>query len=159
MTADHCSICKLTQIQNTPESPIVYQDDKIIVWQNMDVNLPGYFIISPIRHVTDYTKLNLDEATQLFQVTQKIISILQNQYQARKIYQCCFSELTPHLHYHLFPRYDWMETIPDIHDNGSIDGVKLFSLIRQHHLVNNDAKIKKELLDFIADFKNIINAC
>lgn len=153
MQPNDCSICNLIQTQDQHSSPIVYSNQEVVIWQNMEVNLPGYFIIAPIRHVTEYTQLNTAEAANLFQITQKTLALLQQKYNARKIYQCCFSELTPHIHFHLFPRYDWMDDIKKIHINGSIDGIKLFSFIRQKYLVNDDPKIKASLLEFIDDFK------
>ena len=89
---------------------------------------------------------------QLFKTIQKAMAVLTQKYEARKIYQCCFSEMTPHIHFHLFPRYDWMQEFYDAVHPG-IDGVKLFSLVRQKCLLKDNLEKQQSLLDFVGRLK------
>lgn len=148
----NCPICQLAAEKEIISS-IVYRDQKVLLWQNMEVNLPGYFIITPIRHVTLYHQLTAAEAEQLFKITKHVTAILYEKYGAEKIYQCCFGELVPHLHFHLFPRYRWMKEIKEALVNGCIDGLKLCSFIRENHLVGDDQKKRVGLENYVNDFK------
>lgn len=160
MTTSFCSICKLIDAQDTQNSPIIYCNEEIVLWQNMDVYLPGYFILAPRQHITDYAEISDNVASQLIKMTKTVVKILQEQHEAKKVYQCCFGELTPHIHFHLFPRYEWMQSIKEICDHGIIDGAKLFSFVRQKYAVNNNQEKQKSLLNFVnAVKKEVENAC
>ena len=153
------SECLICQLEEARILPIICCDEEVVLWQNMDVYLPGYFIIAPRQHVLDYAEISDEVAVRLFQVTKKVIRILQEKYDAKKIYQCCFSELTPHIHFHLFPRYGWMKDIKEVCVNGVIDGAKLFSFVREKYLVKDDQEKKGELLDFVKEFKKVNFNC
>ena len=148
----NCLICQLASEKGKTAS-LVYRNHQVLLWQNMEVNLPGYFIIAPIRHITLYHELTEIEAQQLCQVTKQVTAILHEKYGAEKIYQCCFGELVPHLHFHLFPRYPWMKEIKETQVNGCIDGLKLCSFIRENYLVGDDQEKRADLKDYVSDFK------
>lgn len=143
-----CSLCNFNNI-----SSLIYADEFVLLYQNMDVDLPGYLIIAPKRHVETYHELTHDEANALFQLTARVTKILETDYHAKKIYHCCFSELTPHLHFHLFPRYDGMEKLAGVQNEKCIDGPALFTYVRTHHLVSNDEQ-KSQLKKFAKELRN-----
>lgn len=143
MDRNSCVVC---QIAKENHSSVIYQDHQVILWANTEVDLPGYCIIAPIRHITRYHELENIEAQELFQITKKVSMLLIEKLSAEKVYQCCFSELTPHLHFHLFPRYSWMKNIAEVKINGGIDGPKLFTFIRENFIFPA-ASDKKILLE------------
>ena len=153
MNIPNCSICQMINEKNNVDSPVVYCDQQVVLWQNMDIHIPGYFIIAPREHIIDYSKLSHSIVLQLFRVTQKTLIILQQKYAINKVYQCCFSELTPHLHTHLFPRYEWMKTLNATNVNGAIDAPRLFSFVREHYATHDNNEKKAALLRFVTDFK------
>lgn len=151
----NCPICQFVT-EKEKISSIICRDQKVLLWQNMEVNLPGYFIVAPIRHVTFYHQLTDTEAERLFKVIKRVTAILHERYNAEKVYQCSFGELVPHLHFHLFPRYPWMKEIKEAQVNDCIDGLKLCSLIRENYLVGDDQKKRIALENYVNEFKQYI---
>ncbi|HCU04845.1 MAG: hypothetical protein A2X77_02210 [Gammaproteobacteria bacterium GWE2_42_36] len=125
-----CSICQLTQKPNA----LFYRDDDIMIWHCADTTILGYLMIAPIRHIASYELLTGKELAQFSRLSQWTIRFLKNFDPAiEKIYMCSFNELTPHVHFHLFPRYDWMLDWPHIQDaNNQIDAVKIFHHAREN---------------------------
>lgn len=148
----NCSICRI----NPESESIVFIDEKTILWQSMEVDLPGYFIIAPRRHVESYSQLTDDEGTSIFKMTARIDHVLKEHYQVIKLYLCCFSELTPHLHFHLFPRYSWMDTINEAQTEYGIDGSALFSYVREHYQIQGTEANIASLQQFVRGFKSRI---
>ena len=125
-----CSICQLTQESNT----FFYRDDEIMIWHCADTTILGYLLIAPVRHTASYELLTEQEYVRLAQLSQCVSRFLK-QFDPRieKIYTCSFNELTPHLHFHLFPRYDWMLNWPNIdNEKQQIDAVKIFHHAREN---------------------------
>jgi diadenosine tetraphosphate (Ap4A) HIT family hydrolase len=110
----------------------------------LDINVAGYFILSPVRHVENLEQLEQKELFALTNISMAMTKVLVRENDIDKVYILSLGEETSHFHFHLFPRYDWMLNFPDedIRTNDKIDGAKLFSFIRNKYKVD-----KQELFD------------
>ncbi len=128
----NCAICKIIHGELTPPGGILFQDDKVILHHNLDVNIFGYLLVSPIRHEKDFENLTDDEWVQMQAATRNAVQLLKKENPSiERFYISSFGELTPHVHFHIFPRYDWMLKDPDVYFEGELDAAKLFCHFRQ----------------------------
>jgi diadenosine tetraphosphate (Ap4A) HIT family hydrolase len=127
-----CLTCRLIQQEITPPGGVIYQTNCLILHQCLDSNIPGYLILSPIRHLTNYQDLTAAELTAIQATLQRSAKILQELPGVEKVYICSLGEETTHFHFHIFPRYRWMLDCPSesIYSGDKVDGAKLFSFMR-----------------------------
>lgn len=52
-----CLTCSIVKGAKIPPGGLIYKDNEVVIHQCIDVNVPGYLILSPIRHVTTYQDL------------------------------------------------------------------------------------------------------
>ncbi len=151
-----CLTCDIVNGKIVPVGGIIYQDDWVILHQCLDVNIPGYIIISSMRHVEGYDDLNDSELFRIGIVSRTTIQILKELQNVEKVYIANLGEETAHFHWHLFPRYNWMLTrhTEDICTANKIDGAKLFSLCREKYKVPLDRMNQPDILNTIAATRN-----
>jgi|GEM_PF-1356023 len=125
-----CVICKMIDGVINPPGGVIYQDDQVIVNHILDINIPGYVILSSSRHVAALEQLDIQELNRLSVILQSTIQKLKQILSVDKIYVCSFCEETEHIHFHLFPRYDWMLNIKEAYTDEKVDAAKLFSNVR-----------------------------
>ncbi|EGO65850.1 HIT family protein [Acetonema longum] len=127
-----CITCSIAEGKETPPGGLIYKNDRIIIHHCLDVNIPGYLIISPIRHVTQYQELVDAELMAMTKGMKNTVSILYRLPDVEKVYILSLGEETSHLHFHIFPRYRWLtDTSNDaLFSEGKLDGAKLFSYYR-----------------------------
>lgn len=142
-----CLTCRLIQQAIMPPGGIIHQSASTILHHCLDVNIPGYLILSPLRHVAGYQELTEPELTGLHQVLHRSTGVLQQLPLIDRVYICSLGEETSHFHFHIFPRYRWMLDDPSglIFTNGKVDGAKLFSLMRSKHKVADPAILSAEI--------------
>jgi len=134
-----------------PPGGIIHRDDQVIVNHILDINIPGYVILSSLRHVTAFEQLDLQELNRLSVILQSTIQKLKQILSVDKVYICSFCEETEHIHFHLFPRYDWMLNIKDAYVEGKFDGAKLFSYIRNEYKTSTDQVSSNEKVIKVVD--------
>ena len=71
-----CLTCDIVKRKTVPPGGMLWRDDLVIAHQCLDVAIPGYFIVSPIRHVEEYSDLNDLEISRLSLVTKAIVRIV-----------------------------------------------------------------------------------
>lgn len=127
-----CLTCDLINQRITPPGGIIYKNDEVILHQCLDIDIAGYLILSPIRHVASYQSLTDPELTALHAVLKRASMILEKLPSLEKIYICSLGEQTSHFHFHLFPRFRWMLDYPacKICTDNKLDGAKLLSFMR-----------------------------
>lgn len=151
-----CLTCRLIQQTVTPPGGIIHQSANTILHLCLDVNIPGYLILSPLRHVSCYQNLTESELIDMHQILHRSTAVLQQLPLVGKIYICSLGEETSHFHFHIFPRYCWMLNDPSdmMHTNGKVDGAKLFSLMRSKYKVSDPTMLSAEVFataDYIRD--------
>jgi diadenosine tetraphosphate (Ap4A) HIT family hydrolase len=91
-----------------PPGGVFFKDNEVVIHHCIDVNIPGYLILSPIRHVTAYQDLTQAEIVNIAMILKEVVAILQQIPDVEKVYILHLAEETLHFHFHIFPRYYWM---------------------------------------------------
>ena len=153
-----CLTCDIVKRKTVPPGGMLWRDDLVIAHQCLDVAIPGYFIVSPIRHVEEYSDLNDLEISRLSLVTKAIVRIVKELNDIEKVYILNFAEETAHFHWHLFPRYTWMLTQdPEyVYTGNRVDGAKLFSFFRETHKTVPANMNRKDILETIDTVRNAL---
>jgi diadenosine tetraphosphate (Ap4A) HIT family hydrolase len=151
-----CLTCRLIQQEITPPGGIIHQTSCLILHQCLDINIPGYLILSPIRHVTHYQDLAAAELTAIHTTLHQSARILQTLPGVEKVYICSLGEETTHFHFHIFPRYQWMLDCPSesIYTGDKVDGAKLFSFMRIKYKTSTDALLSNEVIATVDYIRN-----
>lgn len=134
-----CLTCCIVEGDIIPPGGLIYKDHEVVIHHCMDVNVPGYLILSPIRHVTTYQDLTQPEITTIAIILKKVVGFLQRISEVERVYILNLAEETPHFHFHIFPRYSWMidSLNAELFSDGKLDGAKLFSYYRRKNKVDN----------------------
>lgn len=69
------------------------------------VSVKGWLVLRLIRHGEGLVGLNNEEAKELGEILESLPKTLKEVTGAAQIYLCCFTEMVPHLHFHIIPRY------------------------------------------------------
>jgi diadenosine tetraphosphate (Ap4A) HIT family hydrolase len=129
--------CPLCERFADPESPLVIVRSRRAVLSHMPgVDLPGYLLLSPLRHVEDAGALDREEERELAGLQSRAVREVLALPEVRKVYILSFGEAVPHLHLHLFPRTEAMGRDPELQSPGAPaagapDGPKIFDHFRQ----------------------------
>lgn len=152
-----CLTCDIISGDVFPIGGVIYKDAYIVLHHCVDVNIPGYLILSPIRHVESYNNLNESEIIQIGIVMKLAVTVLEKIAGIEKVYIANFGEQTTHFHMHIFPRYQWMleQYSEDIRTDNIIDGPKLLSFCRKRYKTAPDCLKKDDILTVIEQFNGV----
>jgi diadenosine tetraphosphate (Ap4A) HIT family hydrolase len=56
-----CITCQILHEEVIPKGGVTYKDNLVILHHCLDINVVGYFILSPIRHVERLEQLEQEE--------------------------------------------------------------------------------------------------
>jgi histidine triad (HIT) family protein len=104
-----CFICSKHRNSSTPggvvfENNLVYASHSMIP-QGQSKAYLGYLIIEPKRHVAGLQDLNKQESESLGVLITRLSQALTASEEAEHVYLFVLGHHSPHLHYHLLPRY------------------------------------------------------
>lgn len=155
-----CITCSIAEGKKTPPGGLIYKNDRIIIHHCLDVNIPGYLIISPIRHVTQYQELIDAELMAMTKGTKIMVGILHKLPDVEKVYILNLGEETSHFHFHIFPRYHWMidKSNDALFSEDKLDGAKLFSYYRNKNKTS-ELGVIPEINKAIAFIKSQLSRC
>lgn len=102
-----CDFCKI--INKQLPAHVVYEDEQLISFLDIDPIHEGHVLIVPKKHVDSIEKLSDDELIDIMSVARKVVVTLKDVYgnEGYSIMQnggkfCDYG----HAHFHVFPRYD-----------------------------------------------------
>lgn len=95
----NCELCK------TPSETVVWRNKLCRVVLVEDADYPGFCRVIWNRHVKEMTDLNGGEQQAFMNVVFAVESALREVMQPDKINLASLGNLTPHLHWHIIPRY------------------------------------------------------
>ncbi|MBP2642517.1 MAG: histidine triad protein [Firmicutes bacterium] len=155
-----CLTCNIIESNVMPVGGIIYKDDSVILHHCIDQDIPGYLIISPVRHVEAYGDLDQAEILRMGMIIKLSVAALKMIKGVDKVYVANFGEETAHFHMHIFPRYQWMLKYhaEDICTDSKVDGAKLFSFCRKQNKIKSDFKQEGEILAATEHVKTCIAA-
>ena len=132
------SSCSLCDRFADPGYPLtVLRAQKIALTHMPGIDLPGYLVVAPVRHVEHAGLLEDSEREELARIQSLAVQTILGLPGVRKVYILSFGEAVPHLHLHLFPRTDAMLSAPECLTDGIPDGPKLFDFWRKKLAVSD----------------------
>jgi diadenosine tetraphosphate (Ap4A) HIT family hydrolase len=96
---EDCELC------NSPGGDVVWESDLCRVVTVADPDYPGYCRVILNRHVREMTDLPHDERMRLMEIVFAVETALRALYQPDKINIASLGNMTPHMHWHLIPRW------------------------------------------------------
>jgi diadenosine tetraphosphate (Ap4A) HIT family hydrolase len=96
----HCELC------GSPGGELIWQDSLCRVVRVADPDYPGFCRVILNHHVREMTDLPLAERQRVMGVVFSIETTLRRLYQPDKINLASFGNMTPHVHWHIIPRWD-----------------------------------------------------
>lgn len=95
----HCELCAQTGGQ------LVWQNERVRVVLVDDADYPGFCRVILQRHAAEMTDLDAAEVQSIFTVVLAVERVLRAVLQPDKINLASLGNMTPHVHWHVIPRY------------------------------------------------------
>jgi diadenosine tetraphosphate (Ap4A) HIT family hydrolase len=96
---ENCDLCKPSLY------PIVWENKSFRVTLINDHQFPGYCRVESIGHIKEMTDMVLVQQNDCMSIVFKVESILRSFLQPEKINLSSLGNITPHVHWHIIPRY------------------------------------------------------
>lgn len=97
---NHCELC------GSPGGELIWQDALCRVVGIAEPDYPGFCRVILHRHEREMTDLPSDERQQLMRVVFAVETALRRLHQPDKINLASFGNMTPHVHWHVIPRWE-----------------------------------------------------
>lgn len=104
-----CDLC-----QTTPHQ-ILWQDDFCRVVLLNDADYPAYCRVELIEHIKEMTDLPIDNRVRMMKVVFAVETAMREIIQPDKINLASLGNKTPHLHWHVVPRFKDDKHFPNSH--------------------------------------------
>lgn len=101
--AAHCELCAL--LAEPAAGALVWRDGKLSVVLVDEPNYPGFVRVVWNRHVKEMTDLEPAERMAVMQAVFQVEAALRVVMAPAKINLASFGNMTPHVHWHVIPRY------------------------------------------------------
>lgn len=95
-------ICELC---NTSGGDVVFEDDKLRVVLVNDALYPGFCRVISQQHVAEMSDLPAEQRAQMMQAVWQTEQVVRDTMQADKINLASLGNMTPHVHWHVIPRF------------------------------------------------------
>ena len=109
MLINPCDLCKPTPHQ------ILWQDDFCRVILLNDVNYPAYCRVELLAHVKEMTDLAPSQRARMMKCVFAVETAMREVVQPDKINLASLGNKTPHLHWHVIPRFETDQHFPNSH--------------------------------------------
>lgn len=122
MTNKKCELCEQAG------GEVVYEDSFARVVLVEDALYPGFCRVILKKHVAEMSDLDVNERTQLMALVWHVEQVLREEMRPDKINLASLGNMTPHLHWHVIPRFVddahypqaiWGEVQRDVSDNAA----------------------------------------
>jgi diadenosine tetraphosphate (Ap4A) HIT family hydrolase len=102
-----CELC------DSPGGELLWQDAFCRVVRIEDVDYPGFCRVILNRHVREMTDLTVRDRERLMSVVFAVEQAIRDTLRPEKINLASLGNMTPHLHWHVIPRYRQDRTFPN----------------------------------------------
>ena len=117
-----CDLCKPTQ------HSILWQDNFCRVVLLNDKDYPAYCRVELIAHIKEMTDLSLNERARMMKVVFAVETAMREVIQPDKINLASLGNKTPHVHWHVIPRFTDDKHFPNSHwGEATNDGLQAYS--------------------------------
>ena len=132
----HCDLC-----QPSPHE-ILWQNDFCRVVLLNDVDYPAYCRVELIAHVKEMTDLPPENRVRMMQIVFAVEAAMRDVIKPDKINLACLGNKTPHLHWHIIPRFADDKHFPNSHWGAIVRPEGLNDALRANiHALSGHAKI------------------
>ena len=107
LNSDNCVLC------SSQKYPIVWANDLLRIVLINDQNYRGYCRVDLINHVKEMADLDEETRNEFMGVIFQTEKIIKEYLQPDKINLASLGNITPHLHWHIIPRYFSDNHFPD----------------------------------------------
>ena len=97
---NHCELC------GSPGGDLIWEDALCRVVSVAEPDYPGFCRVILNRHEREMSDLPAGEQQQLMRVVFAVEMVLRHLYQPDKINLASFGNMTPHVHWHVIPRWE-----------------------------------------------------
>lgn len=104
-----CALCKASPHE------VLWQDDFCRVVLLGDADYPGYCRVELLNHVKEMTDLEPQARNRLMMVVCEVEQVLRDLLNPTKINLASLGNKTPHLHWHVIPRFENDKHFPNSH--------------------------------------------
>ena len=112
---NNCIFCKI--INKEIASNIVYEDEFIIVFMDLNPDSNGHMLIVPKKHITDFTEMDNETLSHINEVAKKMHKLVMEKLKPEGIKLTVnygFIQVVKHYHLHLIPIYKNKQPLKDI---------------------------------------------
>ena len=138
LNSDNCALC------SSQKYPIIWANNLLRIVLINDQNYRGYCRVDLINHVKEMADLDEETRNEFMGVIFQTEKIIKEYLQPDKINLASLGNITPHLHWHIIPRY-----LSDSHFPDSIWSEK------KRNAINKFSKVQE--LEFIKYVNNKLN--
>ncbi len=137
MNKKSCALC-----EPTPHE-LLWQDDFCRVVLLNDADYPAYCRVELLAHVKEMTDLQPSQRAQIMKVVFAVETALREIFNPDKINLASLGNKTPHIHWHVIPRFENDKHFPNSHWGESL---------RDGSPIQLEANIKKALADKVSTY-------
>ena len=119
--------------------PIIWKNSKFRITEIDDPSYSAYYRVEHIQHIKEMTDLDESERDELMKVVFIVESAIKIYYKPDKINLASLGNLTPHVHWHVIPRF-----YDDNHFPGSI-----WSVQKKFKKTKISSQVRKNINSFI----------
>ena len=130
LNSDNCVLC------SSQKYPIIWVNDLLRIVLINDQNYRGYCRVDLINHVKEMADLNEEIRNEFMRVIFQTEKIIKEYLQPDKINLASLGNVTPHLHWHIIPRYFSDNHFPDsIWSKKKRNEINKFSKIQEFEFI------------------------
>jgi diadenosine tetraphosphate (Ap4A) HIT family hydrolase len=104
---NNCPLCQPSRY------PLIWDDKYFRVILINDQSYPGYCRVEVKDHIKEMTDLTASKQQAMMKILMTIEGILRDHLKPKKINLASLGNITPHLHWHIIPRYQDDNHFPD----------------------------------------------
>lgn len=111
----NCIFCKIAN--NEADSKKIYENDKIVVFMDLNPNTNGHMLVVPKKHITDFTEMDNETIAAINEGAKKMHKLITEKLHPDGIKLVVnYGELqvVKHYHLHLIPFYKNKQSIKNI---------------------------------------------
>lgn len=109
LVAEHCPLCTPTPHE------ILWQDDFCRVVLLNDADYPAYCRVELLAHIKEMTDLQSPQRAQMMKVVFAVETAMREVLNPTKINLASLGNKTPHVHWHIVPRFENDKHFPNSH--------------------------------------------
>lgn len=113
MKYEGCPGCAYAKHKFKLPCGMVYESERFNLSQDWEIPIPGFMILSPIRHIENFCELTFKERNEAFKIVNKTITLLRSNHVCDRFDVVFEEKENRHFHIWILPRHDWMKNITD----------------------------------------------